>query len=99
MYEHLIRLVPVIVDVTEDDISKGDPRDCKECPVALAILRAGGEEMRHWFFTQNIQDERRDVWMWINHFDTWACGDPIRSRPSPVKFTLFVPENKIEQPF
>ena len=95
MEDMMIKLVPIVVDVTENDINEGKFMDCKECPVARALLRVVGEPGRIWFFTQTIQDERREIWTWVNHFDTWKRGDPIRSRPLPTKFTLLVPEDKV----
>jgi hypothetical protein len=31
----------VRVEVTKDDISRGDPGNCLGCPIALALLRCG----------------------------------------------------------
>jgi hypothetical protein len=34
----------VIINVTQEDIDKGIPKECGKCPVALAIKRAGNFE-------------------------------------------------------
>ncbi len=75
----------MIIEVTQDDIDKGEPRACLSCPVTLALNRITGEECHVGsyiripnFGTFNYPGQ---VIEFINNFD---MGRPV----NPFSFEL-----------
>ena len=53
------------ISVTEDDISSGATQDCEKCPIALAISRAVGMDVKvgRWSCFLPVRDKGEDVTM------------------------------------
>jgi hypothetical protein len=64
-------MITIRVEVTAEDINRGEPESCKHCPIALAIdraLSAAGIESRSWVMGRTVsfgKDTRRPR--------PWAC--------------------------
>lgn len=90
------------ITVTENDISKGHPRHCTHCPIALAFRRQGFEEVRlsstiaeHWHLgiLQAVAKLPPAATAFINIFDTEGKVQPfsfdIEWEPVPVRYPSF----------
>ena len=79
------------IRVTQEDIERGQARNCRKCPVALALRKhfsfaevygtrwyGGSESLGH-----RIRDLPRVAAAFIARFDGHKCGDP-----QPFEFEL-----------
>ncbi len=80
----------VMIEVTDEDIAKGDTMSCMTCPIALAAARVFGGEVSVTFshivaWTPDVSAfTPRAAKQFISDFD---CRRPV----SPITFTIEVP--------
>ncbi len=91
-----MKTIDILVEVTAEDIAKGQPRRCSLCPVALALRRATGKEwivgtwMRPWTATDAIETPAEAL-AFIEAFDG------LLEEVAPFSFTLAVPAEMLAE--
>lgn len=70
------------IQVTEDDINQGQPREERYCPVALAMSRAlGAEDVLVGYAEAYVGDKCYAIpeltGGWIEDYDEWGEGSPF----------------------
>lgn len=80
----------MLINVTQEDIDKGEASHCSRCPVALALIRMGHEEVRvggSSFTTKTIYAHLPDTAIaWIVSFDLGSKGLPFTFTVEPKNF-------------
>lgn len=83
----------MIIEVTQEDINKGIPRQCALCPVALATKRASGRELQvtknKILMFSNISGEKAQ-WIQLPEkvVDFIQVYDTTRKKLKPFSFEL-----------
>jgi hypothetical protein len=88
----------VHVEVTAADITEGRRKDCKSCPIALALNRAA-PQFAPWYVTNNWAMGEPEVCWKIDlpaPARDFICDYDQRAGVAPFSFTLELPKEYVE---